>query len=461
MKRPIGVRCAFSLVCLVLVALTGAPAVADPVPVAPGSASAASFLPAQNCGCHGAFVDQWGESMHRKALEDPIFKTKVAEADAATGGKIGPFCEKCHGPIAEMTGESGKNVADMSPEAAQSIGCMFCHQIVGNTEPLGNVSQLLEPDATRRAQLENPQAPHPAVFSPLHATSAICGGCHNVNHPVNGMHLESTYREWAESPQGKAGTQCQDCHMSKQPGQVGPSVGTAAPGGPERPNIYQMTFAGAQVALGNAERATQLLQAAATVEMDAPKVVKPGEDASVTVKITNSGAGHYLPTGLTEVREMWLEVSVVDAEGKSTSLGEHKFGTVLKDAAGKYPAELWDAVAIQSDDRIAPLQSVTHSYKVALPSGTEAGKLKAQLLYRSVPEELAAKAGVKNPTTVMASAEQPVFSSSAAEKAAAEATNETPATPNVWLLGGAGVVVVILFGVGIFWIGRRSANGSK
>ena len=461
MRMIPGARPGLLLTCLMLVSLIAAPAWANPVPVAPGSASAASFLPASNCGCHGVLVGEWGESMHGKALEDPIFKTKVAEADAATGGKIGPFCEKCHGPIAVMTGEADKNVADMSPEAAQSIGCMFCHQVVGNSEPLGNVSQLLEPDVTRRAQLENPQAPHPAVYSPLHATSAICGGCHNVNHPINGMHLESTYREWAESPQAKAGTQCQDCHMSMKPGQIGPSTGTAAPGGPEHPNIYQMTFAGAQVALGNAERATQLLQSAATVEMDAPKVVKPGEDASVTVKITNSGAGHYLPTGLTEVREMWLDVSVVDAAGKSTSLGEHKFGTVLKDAAGKYPAELWDAVAVQSDDRIPPLQSVTHSYKVALPSGTDAGKLKAQLLYRSVPEELASKAGVKNPTTVMASAEQPVFSSSEAEKAAAETTKETPSAPNVWLLGGAGVVILLLLGAGIFWIGRRSAAGSK
>jgi hypothetical protein len=438
--------------------LVTAPAFAGPVAVAPGAAPATAFPPAQNCGCHGTLVDEWSQSMHRQALEDPLFKVKVAEADAASGGKLGPFCQKCHGPVAEMTGESGKPVAEMSPGAAQSIGCMFCHQVVANTEPLGNVSQLVEPDTTRRAQLENPQAPHPAVFSPLHATSAICGGCHNVNHPINGMHLESTYREWAASPQAKAGTQCQDCHMSQKPGQIGPSQGQAAPGAPERPNIYHMTFAGAQVALGNPERATQMLQSAATLKMDAPKVVKAGDEASVTVTITNSGAGHYLPTGLTEVREMWLDVSWVDSAGKSTSLGERRFGTVLKDAAGKYPAELWDAVAIQSDDRIPPQQSVTDSYKIVLPAGVEAATLKAQLLYRSAPEELAAKAGVKNPTTVMASAEQPVFGSVEAEQRAAEQTG-VPSAPNnnLWLFVGVGVIVVVGIGAGLVWWRRRSA----
>ena len=213
-----------------------------------------------------------------------------------------------------------------------------------NSEPLGNVSQLVEPDTTRRAQIEQPQAPHPAAYSEFHTTSAICGGCHNVNHPINGMHLESTYREWAESPQAKAGVQCQDCHMSEAPGKIGPFTGSATPNSPEHPNMYAMTFAGAQVALGNPELATAMLKSAAKVELDAPKVLAAGEEASVTVKTTNVGAGHYLPTGLTEVREMWLEVSLVDAAGNSTPVGEHRFGTMLQDAKGNHPAELWDAV---------------------------------------------------------------------------------------------------------------------
>ena len=345
----------------------------------------------------------------------------------------------------------------MTPGAASSIGCMFCHQVVGATEPLGNVSQLLEPDGTRRAQIEQPQAPHPAVYSAFHATSAICGACHNVNHPGNGMHLESTYREWAESPQGKAGVQCQDCHMSQAPGKIGPFAGTVAPGAPQRPKIYSMTFTGAQVALGNPEAATAMLKSAAKVELEAPKILAEGQESSVTVKITNSGAGHYLPTGLTEVREMWLEVSFVDAAGKSWPLGEHRFGTALQDAKGNHPVELWDAVSIYSDDRIPPMQSVSHSYPVALPAGADQGTIKAELLYRSVPPELATKAGTENPITVMALAEQKVFSSAqAAEKAATQSAPSANPGASPWLLGG-GLLGLIAVGSGVFLWRRRSA----
>ena len=63
-------------------------------------------------------------------------------------------------------------------------------------------------------------------YSALHTTSKICGGCHNVDHPVNGMHLETTYTEWEKSPQARKGIQCQDCHMSESPPTVGPSAGS-------------------------------------------------------------------------------------------------------------------------------------------------------------------------------------------------------------------------------------------
>ncbi len=371
-----GARSAIRLAVVVaaVLAASAAPAFAKSVPVKPGVATPAQFAPATSCRCHGPLSDEWQESMHAKALEDPIFTTKVAEGDAATGNKLGPFCRRCHAPVANMTGEDGS--AQMSPASAEAITCSFCHQVTGTTKPVANVSHLVEPSGVLRAQLEDPQSPHNPVYSAFHATSEICGGCHNVNHPVNGMHLESTYSEWKKSPQAKQGIQCQDCHMSEAPPAVGPSTGQACVNGPERPNIYHMTFAGAQVALGNAERATALLQSAATIDMAAPEIAGPS--AEVTVTITNVGAGHYLPSGLTEVRQMWLQVVAVDESGKETELGKRVFGTVLKDKDGKYPAELWDAVAVVSDDRIPPMESVSETYKLALPAGVEAADLKAR-----------------------------------------------------------------------------------
>lgn len=396
----------------------------EPIPVVPGNAAPEQFPAAQSCSCHSTLVAQWQESMHSKALSDPIFLAKVAEGDAATDGKIGPFCRKCHGPAAEMTGQSGSS--SMTGGAADSIVCSFCHQVTGTTMPVGNVSHLVLPTNTFRAQLEDPQAPHAARYSAFHATSEICGGCHNVNHPVNGMHLEATYSEWQKSPQAKKGIQCQDCHMSEAPGKkIGPSPGKAAGMGPQREAIYQMNFVGVQVELGNAEAATALLKSAATVEMELPTVLET-DSAEGTVTITNSGAGHYLPTGLTEVRQMWLTVVSTDKDGKETEIAKRVFGTVLRDAKGNYPAELWDATDIQSDDRIAPMESATVTFTAALPAGADAGTVVAKLQYKATGDELAKKSGTKNPTTTMAEATQAIYTSAEA-KVAAEAKQTEPA----------------------------------
>ncbi|TLM98846.1 MAG: hypothetical protein FDZ75_01445, partial [Actinobacteria bacterium] len=276
---------------------------AAPVPVKAGVAAPEQFPPPNSCGCHAALLEQWSKSMHAKALTDPLYNAKLADANAATNGTLGAFCNTCHGPAATMTGEMSKD-ASLSAGTAVGIGCSWCHQVTGlKPGDPGNTSQVLELTGTMRAQIQDPQAPHFAKYSPLHTESRFCGGCHNVNHPVNGMHLESTYSEWEKSPYAAQGVSCQDCHMSGQPGAVGPSKGAAGAGAPERPNIFAMSFMGAQVGLGDKALAEGMLQSAATVTLASPEIVAPGSSAAATVTVTNSGAGHYLPTGLTEVRE--------------------------------------------------------------------------------------------------------------------------------------------------------------
>jgi len=242
------------MLAVVLCFASTASALAVGSPVKPGTATPEMFPPAQSCGCHGSLVDEWSVSMHSQALSDPIFNAKVAEADKATNGALGPFCLSCHGPAATMTGEiASGNIAGEG--TSQGVGCMFCHQTVGLSDgDPANTSHLLLPDGTRRAQIKDPAAPHPAQYSPFHERAEICGACHNVNHPVNGMHLESTYTEWLQSPYADEGVVCQDCHMTQKAGERGPSSGEAASGAPTRDNIYHMTFVGGQVALGDPEQ---------------------------------------------------------------------------------------------------------------------------------------------------------------------------------------------------------------
>jgi hypothetical protein len=436
-------------VLAVALVLAGAATAFAARPVAANNTAPAAFAPVQNCSCHSQFINQWQQSLHAQALSDPLFQAKLAEGNTATGGAIGPFCLKCHGPVATMTGQLG--TTDKKSAAAQAMPCSFCHQAVGASAPTNNVSLLIDPSGIYRAQIATPTAPHPVAVSPFHATSQICGSCHNVSHPGNGLPIEATYTEWQNSPQGKAGITCQDCHMSAAPGQIGPSMGWAAGGGAYRP-IYQMTFMGAQVALGNPVLAEGMLKNAATIELEGPAMLEGAKSTSATVTITNTGAGHYLPTGLTEVREMWLEVDLVNPDGGVTPLGKHVYGTVLKNAAGKFPVQMWEATGVQSDDRIAPKGTSVTSFKIQFPdSGKQYGVLRARLLYRSTDDALAKKAKVENPTTVMAESSQPIFANPAGRKqytaVALAQVSSSPLMPLVFAILGIllSVALVVFF----------------
>lgn len=419
-------------VLVVAVALFGLTAVtaAAQLPEYPADA----FEPSSSCGCHGGLVAQWEQSMHAKALTDPLYLYKLEKANAETDGAVGPFCETCHGPVATMAGEVATR--NFSAVGGEGVTCDLCHQVTGRQEGrIGNTSILVNADGTKRAQFDDAVSPyHASAFSAIHTSAEFCGTCHNVFHPVNGMRLEGTYDEWAEGPYAAEGIVCQDCHMTPGPGVTKPNPGTAAAGGPERPHIYTMTFAGGNVALGDAALAEERLKAAATVELEVPEIVDGGEVAPAVVRITNVGAGHYLPTGLTDFRRMWIELVAVGSDGAETEIGKREFYTVFSDADGNSPADVWNAVAVESDDRIPPRESVEEVWDVTMPAEGPL-TLTATLYYRSATEEVAEAAGVEIPTTTMATVTKAVYTS---QEEAAEAQRALPGSGdsgNTLLLG--------------------------
>jgi len=455
MKRFVA---ALAVAGVIVMALTGV-AIAQEVKVEPGVLPITTFPPPENCGCHNELQAQFKQSMHAQALVDPAYQFKLKQAEEATGGKLGPFCNKCHAPAAFMAGEFEPG-ATVSAAGKNGVYCSFCHQVSGTTEPPANVSQLVTPGPFV-AQLTDPQCPHPAASSKFTETAEFCGACHDVKHPVNGMHLESAYKEWKEGPYAKEGVVCQNCHMGLGGPKSAPYAGQACATGPERNNIFAMTFPGGNVGQGNAELATKQLQAAAEVTIDVPQVAAPSTPATAVVTVTNVGAGHYIPTGLTEVRQMWLEISATTPEGQTEIIKEHRYGTILKDAKGNAPVELWEAVAIESDDRIPPKGSSVETVTIELPSAEASVTLTAELKYKSLPDDLAKGAGVPNPTTVMASAKTQIFGSAEAARAGAAAPAPTPneskaPNPVVWM--ALAVAAVVAVGAGI-WVavGKKKA----
>ncbi|HSD84602.1 MAG TPA: hypothetical protein VLG46_12120, partial [Anaerolineae bacterium] len=131
------------------------------------------------------------------------------------------------------------------------------------------------------------------------------------------------------------------------------------------------------------------------------------DDPSVllaTVTITNSGAGHHLPTGANDLRQVWLEVVLRDEHGQvvwhSGSMDQYgvldsstvQFRKVLGDASGQ-PIELhriWAATRVLSDTSLKPWETRRIPFRIVLTQPAPAAyTLTVRLLYRDVSQAFA------------------------------------------------------------------------
>jgi len=261
----------------------------------------------------------------------------------------------------------------------RGISCDVCHQISmpdSSTAGLGhlgdgvaNVAYVLEPGDTKFGPLDNPD-PNPFHES-AHAkdinmqngyldTGVFCASCHDVRtppdsnlavaeDPVTGepfQRLENLFTEWQNGPFGPINNRvggvvtCQDCHMDVGPpapaGSYAEGETTLYPRPRDvqgREKVSTQYFTAVDIALvdfpgqddeardangnviGQVQRRQQLLESAATLSVSAPAAVARGEVASVVVDVTNVGAGHNIPSGFSQERQMWVELIVSDANG--------------------------------------------------------------------------------------------------------------------------------------------------
>lgn len=405
-------------VLLVLVALS-----ALPPAIAVGSATLPpEYQVASVCGyCHDALYTQFQGSLHDRAAVDLVYLYEVRLAQKQTDGLVGPFCLKCHSPAGHLRGETSPPAGEgdgstLSAQGKAGVTCDFCHTIEGKEKGrIGNGSFVSDPGLVKRGPWGDSLSPgHETAESALHQSSEVCGVCHDVYHPANGLPLEATYTEWKSSDWAEQGVRCQDCHMTRGPGQREPVGGVAATFGPARPALFEMSFVGANTVFGDTGRAERLLQSAATlaVEVKGPASVSAGDALQCVVTVANTGAGHSLPTGLTDLRRMWLEVTAVDGDGQGVPVGKVEYQTVFADEAGNHDhVPVWFAASVHSDRRVPANGQVVETLKFDWPKGVRSdARVRAELKYMSFPQEVADQAGlgVEVPVVMMASAEAPV-----------------------------------------------------
>jgi len=321
---------------------------------------------ARSCGeCHRQEFMEWVTSAHAVSDEELIYATTVEEntgntlAAAHHGAEKGRWCEACHNPLGILTGAvTPANSVPRTETMEEGVTCVVCHTAV-HAEPLaGNgaltirlneVFRHLHPAVIMAAPGRHAKDMQARRDEPLMGDSALCGACHTEIRPtaVNGavpMHLQETYDEWRHSPWAKKNVHCQDCHMATDPANTIAALkrGESKPRGvshrmvgnnyllanPDLPGKLMTTLrAGAPTGLNKMYKRQEyeaeqrktynqivgLLRQAAELGLQADT---SGTTPMLSVSVTNSGAGHALPTGPLDQRHLWLEVKITDATGK-------------------------------------------------------------------------------------------------------------------------------------------------
>lgn len=385
------------------------------------------FVSPETCGgCHDKIYEQWQNSMHNLAHNDPVYleiashflsgledKEEIAEAES---------CVKCHTPVGYITGYPEKSSDDrkkVAKIATEGIQCDYCHSATGAKKMYNNGLVIKpgngedNPGVKRGPRKDSESDFHETEFSQFHTESDICGTCHNVKHVSFGTNLETTFDEWEKGPynakEPEKRVTCQGCHMYQRPGVPATGStdrpknrGSSVDDAPVRDHIFTHGFVGANTLIpgmsGSRDKtgmAQERLQNAATISIDDTKVI----DGELNITITNSGAGHYLPTGLTDVRQMWLEIELLDENGSEIfSSGKLDkdgympdnaiiFNTIYGDGKGNPVQNIAKAREILKDKRIAPLNSSTEKITFANQNRRPV-TIYVNLLYRSAPQKL-------------------------------------------------------------------------
>lgn len=363
--------------------------------------SAAEFTEPETCAeCHPQQYEEWRGSMHSMAFQDPIYQGELKLAIEAVGHDVAKQCEGCHTAAAVVTGEiKGAGLKDLSPMAMAGVSCDICHSIKGHThwqtpthQP-ENGSMILSPGKEVNGEVvltkygpfpvgeDCGEDFHQCVESPLHLKAELCASCHQITHYDKHTPLEMTYTEWKNSSYAANDTTCQDCHMVELETFKRSADTFQKPVRDEYHHyfnganflLYSLTEMAAKKA-GDEELATSAhqkyemavgrLQAAA--ELDIDPVYRDGKLAEVKVRVNNRRAGHNLPTSLTNIRQMWLEVTATNASGKVImssgkidAKGELPEGTrrFNSDGMGEnmhFAIDPWEIISFSKHDTIPP-----------------------------------------------------------------------------------------------------------
>ncbi len=135
--------------------------------------------------------------------------------------------------------------------------------------------------------------------------------------------------------------------------------------------------------------------------MEVLPIYRDNKLAELKVRVHNKRAGHNLPTSLTNIRQIWLEMTVKDQNGKVIMTT----GTVGKD--GELPAEArlfnsdgmgdgfhfqvdpWKVISFSRHETIPPKGYKDVYYGMSAPQATGPLSVEVKLRYRQAEQKIA------------------------------------------------------------------------
>ena len=289
----------------------------------------ASLHPKECALCHRQQFEDWKTSVHSRSMGPGIYGQLLNMQD--NNPATYTICATCHTPLSEQIphlkedSEYRPNEA-FDPELQQAgLICAGCH--VRQHERFG---------PPRRPEVPTPPADVVQPHGGFTATTAFqrsefCKPCHQFAEgafALNGKLLENTFAEWQASPYAEEGVPCQGCHM------------------PDRRHLWR----GIQD--------PDMVRQAMTVSVSplAP-AYRPGDTLQATITVTNSGAGHYLPTYVTP--KIFVQGDLLDTDG-GVIADSFQEAVIGREIALNLSREVYDT-------RIAPKASLDFGYTMALP----------------------------------------------------------------------------------------------
>lgn len=292
--------------------------------------------------------------MHAHALTSPVMVAQNNLAHRETLANTSSpdpqnVCVNCHGPIATALAQSPllpfrAQGPLAEPELlSEGITCSVCHQWQGEPQTAGGglaaFQKGLKPGHTFFGAFGDPvgNAFHRSEAAPLFQkdSSQLCRNCHSVQYDRNGdgkiergtdLVLQTLYDEWEDYAK-TGGPGCVDCHMPFVPGSRAAESalipleqdGEAPPRKLRSHRFIAVDYPLDSPALRDESRAEreELLKRAASLSLLESTIKVTDRGVAFDVSLQNTGTGHNLPGGFAFVRQMWLEVTLLDAQGRA------------------------------------------------------------------------------------------------------------------------------------------------